>query len=161
MKKLLSTLCAVSLALFISLTAFPSFSASAAGNNIALDGYAEVDSVHRQYPEHVGSNMNDGNMSTRWQSNSAMTSGDPCIGGIFWHDYYTIDSIIIYWETSRPLETGYTIEGRNCLCSFAANCREDESLTAPPQYLLVTAFAGGEYTPVYDAFKVYEKYCTD
>ncbi len=58
-------------------------------------------------------------------------------------------------------KTGYTIEGKNCLCSFAANCREDESLTAPPQYLLVTAFAGGEYTPVYDAFKVYKKYGTD
>ncbi len=59
-------------------------------------------------------------------------------------------------------KTGYTIEGKNCLCSFSANCREDESLTAPPQYILVTAFAGGgEYTPVYDAFKTYEKYCTD
>ncbi|MBE6587635.1 MAG: hypothetical protein E7647_04380 [Ruminococcaceae bacterium] len=58
-------------------------------------------------------------------------------------------------------KTGYTLEGRNCLCSFAANCREDESLTAPPQYILVTAYAIGEYTPVYDAFKVYEKYCTD
>ena len=58
-------------------------------------------------------------------------------------------------------KTGYTNEGRHCLCSFAANCREDESLTAPPQYLLVTAFAGGEYTPVYDAFKVYRKYGTD
>ena len=110
MKKILSSLCAASFALFISLTVFPSFSAQAASNNIALDGYAEVDTVHRQYPEHVGSNLNDGNLSTRWQSNAAMKSYDPCIGGIFWHEYYTIDSIIIYWETSRPLETGYTIE---------------------------------------------------
>lgn len=58
-------------------------------------------------------------------------------------------------------KTGYTNEGRHCLCSFSANCREDESLTAKPHYLLVTAFAGSEYTPVYDAFKVYEKYGTD
>ena len=56
-------------------------------------------------------------------------------------------------------KTGYTNEGKNCLCTFASNCREDESLTAKPQYILVTAFAAGEYTPVYDAIDVYEKYC--
>lgn len=57
-------------------------------------------------------------------------------------------------------KTGYTIEARNCLCSFAANCREDESDYTTPQYILVTAHAIGEYTPVYDAFDVYKKYCT-
>lgn len=57
-------------------------------------------------------------------------------------------------------KTGYTIEAKHCLCTFAANCREDESPYTEPQYILVTAFAGsGEYTPVYDAIKVYEKYC--
>ena len=56
-------------------------------------------------------------------------------------------------------KTGYTIEAKNCLCSFAANCREDESDYTNPQYILVTAYAIGEYTPVYDAIKVYKKYC--
>ena len=56
-------------------------------------------------------------------------------------------------------KTGYTNEGKNCLCTFAANCREDESLTAKPQYILVTAFAVGEYAPVYDAIDVYGEYC--
>ena len=59
-------------------------------------------------------------------------------------------------------KTGYTTEAKNCLCTFAANCREDESLSTDPQYILVTAFAGaGEYTPVYDAINVYEKYCAN
>lgn len=59
-------------------------------------------------------------------------------------------------------KTGYTIEAKNCLCTFAANCREDESAYTNPQYILVTAFAGSnEYTPVFDAIKVYEKYCVN
>lgn len=59
-------------------------------------------------------------------------------------------------------KTGYTLEAKNCLCTFAANCREDESPLTDPQYILVTAFAGNnEYTPVFDAIKVYEKYCVN
>ncbi len=57
-------------------------------------------------------------------------------------------------------KTGYTIEAKNCLCTFAANCREDESSYTAPQYILVTAFAGGgEYTPVFDAITAYKEYC--
>lgn len=59
-------------------------------------------------------------------------------------------------------KTGYTIEAKNCLCTFAANCREDEAATATPQYILVTALASGnEYVPVFDAIDVYGKYCTN
>ena len=58
-------------------------------------------------------------------------------------------------------KTGYTIEAKNCLASFGANCHEHESLTVKPQYILVTAFAGGEYTPVYDAIDIYKKYCAE
>ena len=57
-------------------------------------------------------------------------------------------------------KTGYTLEAKNCLCTFAALCREDEAAYTEPQYILVTAFAGsGEYTPVYDAIKAYGDYC--
>lgn len=59
-------------------------------------------------------------------------------------------------------KTGYTIEAKNCLCTFAANCREDESDITNPQYILVTALAAGnEYVPVFDAIAAYEKYCTN
>ena len=59
-------------------------------------------------------------------------------------------------------KTGYTIEAKNCLCTFAANCREDEAATTDPQYILVTALASGnEYVPVFDAIAAYEEYCTN
>ncbi|MBR6676810.1 MAG: D-alanyl-D-alanine carboxypeptidase [Clostridia bacterium] len=56
-------------------------------------------------------------------------------------------------------KTGYTNEGRHCLCTFSANCREDETETVSPQYILVTAFAAGdEKAPVRDAVNTYNKY---
>lgn len=58
-------------------------------------------------------------------------------------------------------KTGYTNEALNCLASFAASCREDESLSTMPQYLLVTAYGAGEYAPIYDAIDVYKKYCSE
>lgn len=58
-------------------------------------------------------------------------------------------------------KTGYTLEGKNCLATFAANCTESTASTARPQYILVTAFASGEYTPVFDAINTYKKYCSD
>jgi len=57
-------------------------------------------------------------------------------------------------------KTGYTNEARNCLCTFAANCRSDESLSVDPQYILVTAY-GGSSAPTSDAIAVYSKYCSD
>lgn len=61
-------------------------------------------------------------------------------------------------------KTGYTNEAKNCLCTFAANCREDESASTLPQYILVTAYGVGEkseYVPVFDAIDSYKKYCAD
>lgn len=57
-------------------------------------------------------------------------------------------------------KTGYTLEGKNCLATFAANCTETEAPLVRPQYLMVTAYASGEYTPVFDAVNAYKKYCT-
>lgn len=56
-------------------------------------------------------------------------------------------------------KTGYTNEGRNCLMTFAANCTEEMAPQVDPQYILVTASAWGEYTPVFDAIDVYKNYC--
>ena len=57
-------------------------------------------------------------------------------------------------------KTGYTLEGKNCLATFAANCTESEAAVVRPQYILVTAYASGEYTPVHDAIDTYSKYCS-
>lgn len=56
-------------------------------------------------------------------------------------------------------KTGYTNEALNCLATFAARCTEDMAPYVKPEYLLVTAHASGEYTPVYDAINVYKSYC--
>ena len=57
-------------------------------------------------------------------------------------------------------KTGYTIEGKNCLATFAANCTEENAEFCAPRYILVTAYASGEYTPVFDAIDVYKNYCS-
>lgn len=57
-------------------------------------------------------------------------------------------------------KTGYTIEGRNCLATFAANCTEEQAALTSPRYILVTAFASGEYAPVFDAINVYSEFCS-
>lgn len=56
-------------------------------------------------------------------------------------------------------KTGYTAEAHNCLASFAAPCREEDSLSTPPRFILVTASGIGEYAPIFDAIDVYKKYC--
>ena len=56
-------------------------------------------------------------------------------------------------------KTGYTAEAHNCLASFAAPCREEEALSVPPRFILVTASGIGEYVPIFDAINTYEKYC--
>lgn len=57
-------------------------------------------------------------------------------------------------------KTGYTIEGKNCLATFAANCTEENAEFCAPRYILVTAYASGEYTPIFDAINVYKNYCS-
>ncbi len=56
-------------------------------------------------------------------------------------------------------KTGYTNEARYCLVSFAAKCTEKESPETAPQYVMVTAHATGQYTPIFDHIKAYAKYC--
>ncbi len=56
-------------------------------------------------------------------------------------------------------KTGFTNEALNCLATFAARCTEDMAPYVKPEFLLVTAHVAGEYTPIFDAIHVYEKYC--
>ncbi len=58
-------------------------------------------------------------------------------------------------------KTGFTNEGLNCLATFAARCTEDMAPFVKPEYLLVTAYASGEYSPVFDAINVYKTLCTE
>lgn len=56
-------------------------------------------------------------------------------------------------------KTGYTDEALNCLATFAARCTEEMASSVRPEYLLVTAHASGEYTPVHDAISAYGTFC--
>lgn len=58
-------------------------------------------------------------------------------------------------------KTGFTNEALNCLATFAAHCTEEMAPDVKPEYVLVTAYASGEYTPIFDAINVYKKYCSN
>ena len=57
-------------------------------------------------------------------------------------------------------KTGYTIEAKNCLATFATKLipgMSEESLKAqPPKYILVTAGSGEKFGPVFAAIDIYE-----
>lgn len=55
-------------------------------------------------------------------------------------------------------KTGYTLEGRHCLATFAAPCTEENAPYTRPRFILVTAYGMSEYKPIYDAINTYEKY---
>lgn len=59
-------------------------------------------------------------------------------------------------------KTGYTIEAKNCLASFATpiipGMSEDELKLQPTKYILVTAGSGEKFGPVFDAINVYKSF---
>ena len=55
-------------------------------------------------------------------------------------------------------KTGYTLEARHCLATFAAPCTEENAPYTRPRFVLVTAYAWSEYKPVFDAINTYAKY---
>lgn len=59
-------------------------------------------------------------------------------------------------------KTGYTIEAKNCLASFAtpliADMSEDELKLQPTKYILVTAGSGEKFGPVFDAISIYKTF---
>ncbi len=55
-------------------------------------------------------------------------------------------------------KTGYTLEGRHCLATFAAPCTEENAPYTRPRFILVTAYGMSEYKPIYDAINTYAAY---
>ncbi len=55
-------------------------------------------------------------------------------------------------------KTGYTLEGRHCLATFAAPCTEGNAPYTRPRFILVTAYGMSEYKPIYDAINTYAAY---
>ncbi|MBQ7827023.1 MAG: D-alanyl-D-alanine carboxypeptidase [Clostridia bacterium] len=59
-------------------------------------------------------------------------------------------------------KTGYTIEAKNCLASFATplvpGMSEDELKLQPTKYILVTAGSGEKFGPVFDAISIYKSF---
>lgn len=59
-------------------------------------------------------------------------------------------------------KTGYTVEAKNCLATFAVDMYEYESEAQcrqkEPRYILVTAYNGEKYGPVFDAIHSYKEY---
>lgn len=58
-------------------------------------------------------------------------------------------------------KTGYTIEAKNCLCTFATPFTPGEPESAiyarAPKYILVTAGSGDKWGPVFDAINIYKE----
>lgn len=55
-------------------------------------------------------------------------------------------------------KTGYTLEGRHCLATFAAPCTEENAPYTRPRFILVTAYGMSEYKPIFDAINTYGAY---
>ena len=55
-------------------------------------------------------------------------------------------------------KTGYTLEARHCLATFAAPCTEENAPYTRPRFVLVTAYGWSEYKPIFDAINTYAKY---
>lgn len=58
-------------------------------------------------------------------------------------------------------KTGYTIEAKNCLCTFGVPFTpgedEDAIYARSPKYILVTAGSGDKWGPVFDAISIYKE----
>ena len=79
-------------------------------NNLALTGTAIADSVSTDYPQNTLEHLNDGNKSTRWQSNARGAGDDPAWCGIAFDEAVTINTVIIEWETAHPSENGFKMQ---------------------------------------------------
>lgn len=59
-------------------------------------------------------------------------------------------------------KTGYTIEAKNCLASFATplvpGMSEEELKLQPTKYILVTTGSGEKFGPVFDAISIYKSF---
>lgn len=89
--------------------------------NLAFQGTAIVDSDTTDYAGFTGgpTALNDGDMSTRWQSGAKKNENDealleseeaPSWFGIQWEEAKTFDTIVCTWEAAHPLADGFRVE---------------------------------------------------
>lgn len=80
------------------------------GRNLALAGTIIVDSVSSTYSEKDAFYANDGDTSTRWQSDSAGNGGEDAWIGVKWSSSVIVEFIVIDWEKAHPAEDGYRVQ---------------------------------------------------
>ncbi len=93
--------------------------------NLALNGTATADSVNATFGGEA-SLVNDGDFSTRWQSNAKGSSADsPAWLQIELDKAYPLTAIDFYWEAARPSQAGMKLE-----------ISEDGNTWTVPEYII-------------------------
>ncbi len=77
--------------------------------NLALNATAVSDSENEAFAGHTTSQVNDGSLSTRWQSNAAGTAENPAWIYLDFGKEVTFNEVKIVWELARSSVDGYTI----------------------------------------------------
>lgn len=80
------------------------------GRNLALNGTIIVDSVSTNYTEKEAYNANDGDHSTRWQSDSPGHDGEDAWIGVEWATSVIVEYLVIDWEKAHPTVDGYRVQ---------------------------------------------------
>lgn len=112
MKKIMAIVCAMAVA--VSCMAVSVF---ADAENLALSGTAIADSVHATYNTNLIEYLNDGDILTRWQSNSKMVEAGneaPTYetapwAGIYWDEAQTFNTVVFWFEASNPTVDGFEV----------------------------------------------------
>lgn len=79
------------------------------GENLALGKDVIVDSEGTM----VGTNMNDGDMSSRWQNSIEVKDGVTAFAGIDFGEEVDFNTLFLYWETARATSSGYKVQVSN------------------------------------------------
>ncbi len=79
------------------------------GENLALNGTIIVDSVNQEWGGDAA-NANDGNSTTRWQSNAKGDAGEDAWIGVKLAEAANIGTIVIDWEAAHPAKDGFKVQ---------------------------------------------------
>ena len=78
--------------------------------NIAPLGTIIVDSVSTEYSEHIAAHANDGDKTTRWQSDHKGNDGDDAWIGIDLGEARKLAKLVVEWETAHPTKDGFKVQ---------------------------------------------------
>ncbi len=81
--------------------------------NLAIGATPVADSNHPEYSEHTYDRVNDGDLTTRWQSGSVGDASAPAWIYLDFGAPTTFDTVSITWETARATVDGYVLEYSN------------------------------------------------